>query len=120
MVPSCRAFIGITVSENLKASRCSFKISHSTKASTNANSYTEFVGETESLLRRTTIFKLNENLDKEDPPWAEQVPTLMDVSYKAILSKLRTISFLSDSLHQALEHRKESERGISTKSEPLV
>ncbi|KAG8355278.1 hypothetical protein FVEN_g6623 [Fusarium venenatum] len=67
----------------------------------------EFLGEAESLLRRTIIFKLNENLDKEDPPWAEQVPTLIDVSYNAILSKLRTISFLSNSLHQALEHRKE-------------
>ncbi|PCD21511.1 hypothetical protein AU210_016472 [Fusarium oxysporum f. sp. radicis-cucumerinum] len=67
----------------------------------------EFLGEAESPLRRTIMFKLNENLDEEDPPWAEQVPTLIDVSYNAILSKLRTISFLSDSLHQALEHRKE-------------
>ncbi|KAG7408189.1 hypothetical protein Forpe1208_v011838 [Fusarium oxysporum f. sp. rapae] len=91
----------------LKGKPLLLKISHVTKASTNAKSYTEFLGEAESPLRRTIMFKMNENLDEEDPPWAEQVPTLIDVSYNAILSKLRTISFLSDSLHQALEHRKE-------------
>jgi hypothetical protein len=104
---SCRAFIRIIVSGNLKARRYYFEISHPTKASANTISFTEFLGEAESLLRRTIIFNLNEKLDKEDPPSAEQVPTLIDVSYNAILSKLRTISFLSNSLHQALEHRKE-------------
>ncbi|KAF5700186.1 hypothetical protein FMUND_14429 [Fusarium mundagurra] len=51
--------------------------------------FTEFLGEAESPLRRTIMFKLNENLDEEDPPWAEQVPTLIDVNYNAILSKLQ-------------------------------
>ncbi|KAI8710759.1 hypothetical protein NCS52_01535700 [Fusarium sp. LHS14.1] len=65
----------------------------------------EFLGKAESSLRQAIVFKLNENLDKEYPQSAEQGFTLIDVSYEGILRKLRTINFLSDSLHQALEHR---------------
>ncbi|KAL7944103.1 hypothetical protein V8C42DRAFT_327726 [Trichoderma barbatum] len=59
-------------------------------------------------LREATIFKVNECLDTEERSPKEKVFTMPDVSWKATLNKLRTISVLSDTLCNDLVNRSES------------
>lgn len=74
---------------------------------TDANFWTEFLGGAEGFLRQAMTFKLNENLDAHDPNLAGQSFVLTDISFQAIMRKLRTISLLTNSLHRDLKYREE-------------
>lgn len=71
----------------------------------------DYTRHAESLLRRSIIFKLNEDLEAEDPTPSSHDMTLVDVSYNNVLRRLDTIRHLCENLQGGLGHR--AEKSIS-------